>query len=114
MFAWECAILELVSNENYANFWGNITETYLNLAVIAAMDIEVDVVVVGAGPAGLMLANWMSRTGIKTRIFDKRGTKVVCCHPSSHHAKICDPELIKITGVQWTSGWHAIAYVGNL
>lgn len=35
-----------------------------------------DVLIVGAGPAGLMLANWMSRTGIKTRIVDKRGTKV--------------------------------------
>ncbi|KAG2413132.1 hypothetical protein HFD88_010691 [Aspergillus terreus] len=36
----------------------------------------VDVLIVGAGPAGLMLANWMSRTGVKTRIVDKRGTKV--------------------------------------
>ena len=37
---------------------------------------NVDVLIVGAGPAGLMLANWMSRCGIKTRIVDKRGTKV--------------------------------------
>ncbi|GFF30036.1 phenol 2-monooxygenase [Aspergillus udagawae] len=36
----------------------------------------VDVLIVGAGPAGLMLANWMSRTGVRTRIVDKRGTKV--------------------------------------
>ncbi|KAJ5611359.1 FAD binding domain-containing protein [Penicillium lagena] len=36
----------------------------------------VDVLIVGAGPAGLMLANWLSRTGISTRIVDKRGTKV--------------------------------------
>lgn len=36
----------------------------------------VDVLIVGAGPAGLMLANWMSRTGVKTRIVDKRSTKV--------------------------------------
>lgn len=28
------------------------------------------------GPAGLMLANWLSRCGVKTRIVDKRGTKV--------------------------------------
>lgn len=35
-----------------------------------------DVLIVGAGPAGLMLANWLSRCGIKTRIVDKRGTKV--------------------------------------
>ncbi|OOO07572.1 monooxygenase FAD-binding protein [Aspergillus oryzae] len=36
----------------------------------------VDVLIVGAGPAGLMLANWLSRFDIKTRIVDKRGTKI--------------------------------------
>ena len=35
-----------------------------------------DVLIVGAGPAGLMLANWLSRFDVKTRIVDKRGTKV--------------------------------------
>ena len=37
---------------------------------------HVDVLIVGAGPAGLMAATWMARLGIKTRIIDKRGTKV--------------------------------------
>ncbi|KAJ9608456.1 hypothetical protein H2200_007444 [Cladophialophora chaetospira] len=37
---------------------------------------EVDVLIVGAGPAGLMMANWMSRCGIRSRIVDKRGTKI--------------------------------------
>lgn len=32
--------------------------------------------IVGAGPAGLMTAAWMARCGIKTRIVDKRGTKI--------------------------------------
>ncbi|KAF4167690.1 hypothetical protein CNMCM6936_004535 [Aspergillus lentulus] len=40
------------------------------------LEDHVDVLIVGAGPAGLMLANWMSRLGIKTRIVDKRSTKV--------------------------------------
>lgn len=39
---------------------------------------EVDVLIIGAGPAGLMMAAWMSACGIKTRIVDKRGTKVSC------------------------------------
>jgi 2-polyprenyl-6-methoxyphenol hydroxylase-like FAD-dependent oxidoreductase len=38
---------------------------------------KVDVLIVGAGPAGLMLANWFSRTGVSARIVDKRGTKVI-------------------------------------
>jgi phenol 2-monooxygenase (NADPH) len=37
---------------------------------------HVDVLIVGAGPAGLMMANWMSRWGVRTRIVDKRGTKI--------------------------------------
>lgn len=37
---------------------------------------HVDVLIIGAGPAGLMMANWMSRCGVKTRIVDKRGTKI--------------------------------------
>ncbi|KAF8849456.1 phenol hydroxylase [Acephala macrosclerotiorum] len=43
---------------------------------MAQGDSEVDVLIVGAGPAGLMAATWMSRCGIKTRIIDKRGTKI--------------------------------------
>lgn len=37
---------------------------------------KVDVLIVGAGPAGLMAANWLSRLNVKTRIIDKRGTKI--------------------------------------
>ncbi|KAM3539273.1 hypothetical protein ARSEF1564_007806 [Beauveria bassiana] len=36
----------------------------------------VDVLIVGAGPAGLMMAAWMAKCGISTRIVDKRSTKV--------------------------------------
>lgn len=44
----------------------------------ASMDSsKVDVLIVGAGPAGLMTANWLSRfPHVKTRIIDKRGTKI--------------------------------------
>jgi phenol 2-monooxygenase (NADPH) len=40
------------------------------------MASEVDVLIIGAGPAGLMMALWMSRLGVKTRIVDKRTDKV--------------------------------------
>jgi phenol 2-monooxygenase len=39
-------------------------------------DDHVDVLIVGAGPAGLMLATWLAKCGVKARIVDKRGTKV--------------------------------------
>jgi len=37
---------------------------------------HVDVLIVGAGPAGLMMAEWMAKCGVSARIVDKRGTKV--------------------------------------
>ncbi|KAK9311634.1 hypothetical protein V1524DRAFT_370967 [Lipomyces starkeyi] len=37
---------------------------------------NVDVLIIGAGPAGLMAANWFSRTGTNYRIIDKRSAKV--------------------------------------
>jgi phenol 2-monooxygenase len=48
---------------------------------------HVDVLIIGAGPAGLMMAEWMAKCGVNARIVDKRGTKVgqaefhfVCIH----------------------------------
>ena len=35
-----------------------------------------DVLIVGAGPAGLMMQTWMAKCGVKSRIVDKRGTKI--------------------------------------
>lgn len=41
---------------------------------------KTDVIIVGAGPAGLMATNWFARLGVRTRIVDKRGTKVFKGH----------------------------------
>ncbi|KAJ7173006.1 FAD binding domain-containing protein [Mycena crocata] len=41
---------------------------------------EVDVLIIGAGPAGLMLGCWLARTGVKTRIIDRRATKITRGH----------------------------------
>lgn len=46
------------------------------MALQATEESKCDVLIVGAGPSGLMLAAWMARCGIKARIVDKRGTKI--------------------------------------
>ncbi|GAA6041366.1 hypothetical protein JCM8097_007687 [Rhodosporidiobolus ruineniae] len=45
--------------------------------MVQAPPEEVDVLIVGAGPAGLMLATWLSKLKIKTKVIDKRSTKVL-------------------------------------
>ena len=37
---------------------------------------NVDVLIVGAGPAGYMAALWFARLGVNARIIDKRSTKI--------------------------------------
>ncbi|KAH6950317.1 FAD binding domain-containing protein [Ilyonectria sp. MPI-CAGE-AT-0026] len=39
-----------------------------------------DVVIIGAGPSGLMAALWLTRCGVKARIIDSRATKVFRGH----------------------------------
>ncbi|KAI0891088.1 putative phenol 2-monooxygenase [Annulohypoxylon nitens] len=39
---------------------------------------NVDVLIIGAGPAGLMSACWMAHCGVTTRIVDKRNSKIYC------------------------------------
>ncbi|KAL0932813.1 FAD monooxygenase [Colletotrichum truncatum] len=43
-----------------------------------APESNVDVLIIGAGPAGLMAAAWMAHCGVKARIVDKRNTKIFC------------------------------------
>ncbi|KAG8672290.1 hypothetical protein FPOAC2_05668 [Fusarium poae] len=43
-----------------------------------ANESKVDVLIVGAGPAGLMAAAWMAHCGVNARIIDKRNTKIFC------------------------------------
>ena len=44
--------------------------------MVLAQSSECDLVVVGAGPSGLMAATWAARCGINARVIDKRGTKI--------------------------------------
>ena len=41
-----------------------------------ASDSHTDVLIVGAGPAGLMMATWLAKCGVDARVIDKRGTKI--------------------------------------
>lgn len=37
---------------------------------------QCDVLIIGAGPAGMMMALWMARMGVNVRIVDKRTDKI--------------------------------------
>ena len=44
--------------------------------MVLVQDARCDLLIVGAGPAGLMAATWAARCGIHARVIDKRGTKI--------------------------------------
>ncbi|KAF2464475.1 uncharacterized protein BDR25DRAFT_296718 [Lindgomyces ingoldianus] len=46
------------------------------MTVPSTPESKCDVLIIGAGPAGLMMAAWMARCGIHARIVDKRSTKI--------------------------------------
>jgi phenol 2-monooxygenase len=46
------------------------------MTVSEVPESHTDVLIIGAGPAGLMMQTWMAKCGIKSRIVDKRGTKI--------------------------------------
>jgi 2-polyprenyl-6-methoxyphenol hydroxylase-like FAD-dependent oxidoreductase len=47
-----------------------------NMTSAELPESKCDVLIVGAGPAGMMMAAWMARCGINARVVDKRGTKI--------------------------------------
>ncbi|OQE41166.1 hypothetical protein PENCOP_c005G06220 [Penicillium coprophilum] len=59
---------------------------------------ETDVLIIGAGPAGLMAAYWMARYGVNARIIDKRDTKVFQGHADGLRARTL--ELFDSMGFQ--------------
>lgn len=62
----------LVDNHLSFSSWNLRTEMAANGTPIS----RTDVLIIGAGPAGLMMATWLAKCGIDTRIVDKRGTKI--------------------------------------
>jgi phenol 2-monooxygenase len=43
-------------------------------------DSQIDVLIVGAGPAGLMAATALTKAGVSVRIVDKRANRVTVGH----------------------------------
>ncbi|KAJ5717021.1 hypothetical protein N7488_002667 [Penicillium malachiteum] len=65
-----------------------------------------DVLIVGAGPSGLMVAYWMARYGIRTRIIDKRETKVFTGHADGVRMRTL--ELFDSIGI-----YHRVRHEGH-
>lgn len=61
------------------------------------MDLETDVVVVGAGPAGLTLSLLLARTGIRSVVIERRETR--SAHPRAHFVNTRTMELFSIWGL---------------
>jgi 2-polyprenyl-6-methoxyphenol hydroxylase-like FAD-dependent oxidoreductase len=77
------------------------------------VESNVDVLIVGAGPAGLMMAEWMARCGINARIVDKRSTKVSkLAMPRTIWTPPSDP--LECTDLQWPSRRTPMSYIRDL
>ncbi|KGO72669.1 Monooxygenase, FAD-binding [Penicillium italicum] len=59
---------------------------------------QTDVLIIGAGPSGLMAAYWMARCGVNARIIDNRDTKVFLGHADGLRARTL--ELFDSMGFQ--------------
>lgn len=72
-----------------------------------ALSSEVDLLIIGAGPAGLMAAAWASQFPISTRIIDKKHARV-----STGQADDLQPRSVEIfdsfgmVDPVWKNGCH--------
>ncbi|KAJ5902637.1 hypothetical protein N7495_003165 [Penicillium taxi] len=64
----------------------------------STLDSKTDVLIIGAGPSGLMAAYWMARYGVNARIIDKRSTKVFTGHADGLRMRTL--ELFDSMGIQ--------------
>lgn len=71
----------------------------------ALAESSVDLLIVGAGPAGLMLALWASKFDMKTRIVDKKDTRVSTGHADGLHSRTA--EILQSFGIAQDSIYRA-------
>ena len=50
---------------------------------------HIDVLIIGSGPAGLMMATWLAKCGVKARLVDKRGTKIFNGQADGRESSLC-------------------------
>ncbi|PYH48354.1 putative phenol 2-monooxygenase [Aspergillus saccharolyticus JOP 1030-1] len=62
-----------------------------------SIESTTDVLIIGAGPSGLMAAYWMARYGVNARVIDKRGTKIFRGHADGLRSRTL--ELLDSMGV---------------
>lgn len=63
------------------------TATYGNGHINGSGDDHVDVLIIGAGPMGLMSALWLTNFGLKVRIIDERGTRALNGRADGFHVR---------------------------
>jgi 2-polyprenyl-6-methoxyphenol hydroxylase-like FAD-dependent oxidoreductase len=64
--------------------------SHLYIGREAAMKPEIEVLIVGAGPTGLVLALWLSHLGVKVRIVDKAAEPGTTSRALVVHARILE------------------------
>ncbi|KAK1854656.1 FAD monooxygenase [Colletotrichum chrysophilum] len=75
---------------------------------------NVDVLIIGAGPAGLMAAAWMAHCGVKARIVDKRNTKIFCGQADGLQCRSLEIfDSLGFADRAWKEANHMIENPGN-
>ncbi|RCK64544.1 Phenol 2-monooxygenase [Candida viswanathii] len=79
---------------------------------------ETDVLIIGAGPSGLMCATWLARCGVPFRIIDKRPNEVFTGQADALHIRTL--EIFKSFSENWfdfatlEQGWKATHHLAEL
>ncbi|KAJ0297655.1 hypothetical protein COL516b_010507 [Colletotrichum fioriniae] len=81
---------------------------------MATPESNVDVLIIGAGPAGLMAAAWMAHCGVNARIVDKRNTKIFCGQADGLQCRSLEIfDSLGFVDRAWKEANHMIENPGN-
>ncbi|KAI3554276.1 phenol hydroxylase [Colletotrichum abscissum] len=81
---------------------------------MATPESNIDVLIIGAGPAGLMAAAWMAHCGVNARIVDKRNTKIFCGQADGLQCRSLEIfDSLGFADRAWKEANHMIENPGN-